>query len=1553
MLKFKNLIRHIMAGLLIAFFVNQKVSAQCTITAKTDGCVKTSESFEISGPSLANYDSVVWTFDNGKSRGISVTNVWNTPTGGVSPAVPVDVEAKIYWNGNVECSKKVQITIHENPIANFKLLSPTPQCFNGNSFEYECDVQTPSGNPLVFEEFFYGDGSRYVDSILPVCGNIGPYTMQIAAAGGQYTPQLRVVDTVGCVAFVQKPNLIAIKPDLGASFSTPNPSNCLTTTVQLTNTSLIPQTQAKSYSWDFGDGSVKNTTDWTNISHTYVKDGCFIGMLVIESNDGCFDTAKKQMACNVNPKLQVTAKNGDVQCFVGQNFQFEHPIVPGASFLWSFDDPPSGNLNTDNQNWDPTHNFTSAGPYNVKFRLFTKGCQFDTIYPVHVKGPTAVLETKPNGAIPGVHYVKPSQRYQCKIRDTVFFVNQSKYYLNDGKPFNDYYYLTKNNEIFQFIDEKHLNVEFDTIDISTGVTKNITTKTGKNVYVSADGKTIAINGDTLVFDGMTMVQHFLQKDPINDAVRLVQDVPFSNRNHTVRVWDFGDQIAPQCTTDSRPIYPKLAQYNNLHFPGTLAPRNTYDANGKWINCNFSHDSLPKHWYTPGNEQCYTVNFKLTDTSKADPQIEAMTTSNNDPEGCETTNTIRLALEAADASGLKWEGIPCYGPANVYGFVYDFSSTGPGCDRQQFWMHFDSLADRVDGSPSVFNKWVPQSGVVVDRLYTPWTNATKNMPPNVGSIFWQYQPNGSYPGKIASPDGWVTIGFRVQNGIDPVTGQPCIDEKWYHNAYRYIEANPTFRLFDGVDASSTTTFSRTCSPKDIFVKRDSTFSPFSNTSSYSSDSIGAEIWNWGDGVVEVDSFFRYIPIGNKYYSYRVRYKIDNNSLPVVTDSVVTRIYDPALGKSTFVSVKDSTPDIVREHRYTNSARNLISHTIIPCQKIPMDSLGHTVYRKTCCDNPPFQSTRVVITGFLSDLQVSDSIVCSNTPIQFFDTARYYLQFPIISYPFILDDHDFWEDPTVDADGNFRPKPSPGQYESVRWNFGDGSGWLTNVPNDPIKSYSSPGEYEVQLEYTDSLGCKQISKRRVRVSGVSGNFSFNRGLDNCNPTVDFTDTSLMLDPCRLVNSIKCDEIVKWEWDFGDNKGTQSTSILINPSKLYTSFGDYEVTLKVTTKLGCTDSITRTISLEGPRPMFEFAADSVGCVPFTVELRNISINPTSNAEWTWFFGDGNFATTSADSNITHTYTKAGVYEVLLIQDDITPLGTGKCSGTYPDTALTNGNYRKFIVRVLPSRATSFTVNDSVLCVGDSAQFTSTSDTIYDEFNWVWGNNQDTSKGTKANGGDKQWHKFENSGSWYVKLRPSYTPQAGDPTCLTSAVKKIVVREVDARLACDTNSKPFIYFNNQSVNAQDIWWDFGNGNGFVSGNNLPEFPNASYNYGVNKGEYFIRLAVKSPEGCIDTAWCSFFYDYKVGINPPNVFTPGDGNSLNDLFDVEVINEEKYEIAIFNRWGEQMFKAENKDTKWDGKNMNTGGDCPSGVYFVVINYRLRGEEDKVYKGTLTIIRNK
>lgn len=49
------------------------------------------------------------------------------------------------------------------------------------------------------------------------------------------------------------------------------------------------------------------------------------------------------------------------------------------------------------------------------------------------------------------------------------------------------------------------------------------------------------------------------------------------RDHVLRLWDFGDAFAPQCTTDTK-------KNKNVK-----------------LNCNYSLDSLPVHWYTPWNE----------------------------------------------------------------------------------------------------------------------------------------------------------------------------------------------------------------------------------------------------------------------------------------------------------------------------------------------------------------------------------------------------------------------------------------------------------------------------------------------------------------------------------------------------------------------------------------------------------------------------------------------------------------------------------------------------------------------------------------------------------------------------------------------------------------------------------------------------------------------------------------------------------------------------------------------------------------------------------------
>lgn len=1555
--KLKFLLRCTLALLLFGAVFANRANAQCTITAKADGCVGVGVQFSVSGAATVGaIDSIVWTFSNGSTRTsvpTGVTNVWSAPTGG-----PSVVTVTIYKGGSTTpaCVATHNVTIHANPVADFNNISPSPQCFNGNCFNFQDVSQKPSGNPIVWREFVFGDGGKQIDSP-SIPGIIGCYRyVPPTPAGGKFTPQMTIRDSKGCISFVEKQALIEIKPDIGADFSTPNPKQCLFTPTNFTNTSLVTQANTKKFIWDFGDGTIDSSqTRWSGFVHTYTKNGCFNAQLIIEALDGCKDTAKKQAACNVAPILDVSVANGDIQCATGQQFVFSHPAIQGAAFLWNFDDPPTGPLNFDNKNWTTTHNFSSTGPFDVRFTLFTQGpaCQFDTVYRVHVKGPLAGIETKPAPVIP------PSQRYQCKITDTVYFPNISSYYLNDDSAFNDFYY-TVGGGIFQFITLTTAHVDFDTIALNTP--RNFTTRTGRKVYVNGD--TVAVNGDTMILQGTYLVKGTDMSD---------RDAFFSKNSHTTRIWDFADAVAPQCTTDSRPIYPKSAANGNLHWPTSPAPAWTYDANGKWYNCNFNRDSLPKHWYTPGQERCYQVRLILEDTSKPDPNIKTLTSTQNDPS-CQSEATVNLALQGPDASGLRMKKDPCYGSPNVYGIEFFFDRTGPACDRQFFWIHLDSTADRVDNTPNVFDKWIPQTGTVVDRMFTPWPMATMNLPPNVGSIYWQYSAQGGYPSKIADKSGWVTVGLRIQNGIDPTTGQPCIDEKWYHNAYRYIQAEPDYKFYSLNKPDSLYTFERLCSPNDIYVKRNKLAISLQGgltDSTYASDSVGVDSWSWSNtaapitgGYLEsgalVDSFHRYMcdSLSNYCYSYVMRYEFKADGSVVLLDSVVTRVWDKTTKQTISVTPMDSIPDVIKKIRINSPGRYDVRHALITCQSEERLVDGAMKRVKTCCDNPYFEASHIAVLGFFSNLNLNDSIVCRNQEIQFFDSARYYLENDIPTYPFILDDHDWWDNPLLYPSGANRPRPRPfpADYEKLRWDFGDGTGWNSSVPDNPLRAFPEPGIYTVKLELSDSIGCKQVETRNVTITGVSANFSTpNKKLTNCRPTVDFLDTSLMLDPCSLVRNTTCDEIVKWEWNFGDNKpNNQSISILQNPSKIYTSFGDFDVTLVVTTKLGCKDSIKRTISLEGPRPRFEFAADSVGCRPFTVELRNTSINPSPNANWIWYFGDGKFLNDNTGKDVTHTYDTAGTFEIILFQEDQTPLGTNKCNAIFPDTNLTNGNYRKFEVRVLPSRKTAFTVSDSIVCVNDSVTFTSSSDTIYSDYVWVTGIPGDTIKKTKVNGGDVAGKRYTSPGTYYVQLRPKYTPPFGEPACPTSAVRRVLVRDVEAKFACDTANIPVMNFVNQSRNAAKIWWDFGTGDGFEDGNARPDYPNANYNYGENKGFYTVLLAVESPEGCLDTAFCQFVYDYKVAINPPNIFTPGnaDGTSLNEMFDVRIENEEAYKIGIYNRWGEKVFEAENKDAMWDGKHIATGSDCPPGVYFVVINYRLRGQSDKVYRGTLTLKRD-
>ncbi len=85
--------------------------------------------------------------------------------------------------------------------------------------------------------------------------------------------------------------------------------------------------------------------------------------------------------------------------------------------------------------------------------------------------------------------------------------------------------------------------------------------------------------------------------------------------------------------------------------------------------------------------------------------------------------------------------------------------------------------------------------------------------------------------------------------------------------------------------------------------------------------------------------------------------------------------------------------------------------------------------------------------------------------------------------------------------------------------------------------------------------------------------------------------------------------------------------------------------------------------------------------------------------------------------------------------------------------------------------------------------------------------------------------------------------------------------------------------------------------------------------------------ESTIDTICVDNCPEYVL----PNVFTPN-GDGQNDLFTPLIPYRyiKDIDISIYNRWGQVMFNTIDPKINWDGKDQNTHGECPDGVYYFI-----------------------
>ncbi|QQR85646.1 MAG: gliding motility-associated C-terminal domain-containing protein [Flavobacteriales bacterium] len=142
-------------------------------------------------------------------------------------------------------------------------------------------------------------------------------------------------------------------------------------------------------------------------------------------------------------------------------------------------------------------------------------------------------------------------------------------------------------------------------------------------------------------------------------------------------------------------------------------------------------------------------------------------------------------------------------------------------------------------------------------------------------------------------------------------------------------------------------------------------------------------------------------------------------------------------------------------------------------------------------------------------------------------------------------------------------------------------------------------------------------------------------------------------------------------------------------------------------------------------------------------------------------------------------------------------------------------------------------------------------------------------------------------------------------------------------TVNDPVIVFDNQSLYYDSVYWDFGGLGGSTDVDPAFEFPN-------DEGDvYDVELIVANFLGCADTLVQQIIINDDFAIWVPNAFTP-DGDGTNDQFFVggTDIDTEEFELLVFDRWGEVIFKTNAPSETWNGGYMNASGFVvQDGVY--------------------------
>ena len=206
------------------------------------------------------------------------------------------------------------------------------------------------------------------------------------------------------------------------------------------------------------------------------------------------------------------------------------------------------------------------------------------------------------------------------------------------------------------------------------------------------------------------------------------------------------------------------------------------------------------------------------------------------------------------------------------------------------------------------------------------------------------------------------------------------------------------------------------------------------------------------------------------------------------------------------------------------------------------------------------------------------------------------------------------------------------------------------------------------------------------------------------------------------------------------------------------------------------------------------------------------------------------------------------------------------------------------------------------------------------------------------------------------SYQATSPDETLYVTAIQgqceseplliTFVQLQVSAAFSTDIDSGYVsldVQVTDESVNAETCIWSIND--------SLIQFDGVGTLTFDTPGIYSLQAICSTAEGCADTVSREInVKDDELDIEIPNVFTPGNGDALNDLFQVKHNAVKTFTAQIFNRWGKLLYTWADPNEGWDGT--FNGEKITDGTYFYTITGTDIKDNPFEKKGTVTMLGN-